>query len=163
MNNSSCPASQSVAARSNRAGAWFHKYCCVYEVTQLCLTPPSYLCPPFSSALTCCRYKTLLAMATWPNNSQQWRETEVSAACQTKLRVSSVESALHQACAAGSFLFTPENKFSLFTPVVVFWKTARALRCKVSRYAEHLIPSSVLMNPKVNVPKEPSATRAQLL
>lgn len=109
-----------MAAPSKRDAAWFHKYCCVSEVTQLCLTSPSYLGPPFSSALTCCRYKTLLAMATWPNKSQQWREAEVSAACQTKLCLWVLS---NLCCTTGSVLFTPGIKLSL-SPVVVFWKAA---------------------------------------
>lgn len=47
-----------------------------------------------------------------PNKSQQFREPEVSAGCQTKLHVSSLISAMHQTVLR-LILFTPESKFFL--------------------------------------------------
>lgn len=84
------------------------------------------------------------------NNSQQCSEAEASAACQTKLHVSSIVSALHQTLLR-LILFTPENKLSLFSSVVVFLKGSFQKSCAAK--------SADLQNTWVQAPSSASQSK----
>lgn len=96
-----------------------------------------------------------------PNKSQQCREPEVSAACQTKRHVSALVSALHQPLLRLIF-FTPENTFSLLPPVVVFLKGSFRPSLLSQQICRTLDSKLHAQHPKVNVPVETSATGARL-
>lgn len=112
------------------------------------------LCPPLSSALTCWRHKlnSLWLLSAKQQSTVQWTWAVHCLPDQTTCELARICTA--STPGSGSFLFTPGNKFSLLSAVVVFWKGSCSPALLNQQICRTLDSQLHAQHPKENVLKK---------